>query len=165
MGDVQGCADELEDVLERAEERFGDAAEIWLVGDLVNRGPASLRVLARVRELVERGRARCVIGNHELGFLAAALGLRPLRSGDTLAELLELPDVDEWLEWVRRLPLVEPGALGERRFAMVHAAAHPDWDLDTLVERGAAAAARAPARSPRRAPRRHRPASSRAARR
>jgi len=142
VGDVQGCADELEDVLAHGEERFAGEGVFWLVGDLVNRGPANHRVLARVREEIDRGRARCVMGNHELAFLASALGLRPLGASDTLGELLERSDLDEWVDWVRRLPLVETGVLGERRFAMVHASVHPDWDLDTLVERAQRAAVR-----------------------
>ena len=52
VGDVQGCADELESLLQRAESAFGDRFELWLVGDLVNRGPESLRVLSRVRALL-----------------------------------------------------------------------------------------------------------------
>ncbi len=142
VGDVQGCADELEDVLARAEERYAGASVIWLVGDLVNRGPASHRVLARVRDLVERGRARCVMGNHELAFLSAALGLRALGGSDTMGDVLGGADVDDWVEWVRRLPLVEEGVLGERRFAMVHASVHPSWDLQTLLERAKRAEAR-----------------------
>ncbi len=142
LGDVQGCADELDEMLERAEERFGEACEFWLVGDLVNRGPGNRRVLERVRELVERGRARCVLGNHELGFLAAALGLREPRPSDTLGELLEGSDVDDWVAWLRKLPLVEEGVVGGRRFAMVHAAAHPSWSLERLVERARRASKR-----------------------
>lgn len=142
VGDVQGCADELGEILARAEERFGADWELWLVGDLINRGPANHRVLATVRELVERGRARCVLGNHELAFLSASLGLRPLGGSDTLGELLDRPDRDDWVEWLRRLPLVETGALGSRRVAMVHAAAHPAWSLDELAARARGAADR-----------------------
>src|SRR5690606_41345875 len=67
VGDVQGCADEFDELLARARAAFGERFELWLVGDLVNRGPASLRVLRTVRALAEAGRARCVLGNHELG--------------------------------------------------------------------------------------------------
>ena len=55
IGDVQGCADEFEEMLERAERAFGEHFELWLVGDLVNRGPENLRALRRVRALVEAG--------------------------------------------------------------------------------------------------------------
>lgn len=132
VGDVQGCADELDALLARAERTFGDAFEVWLVGDLVNRGPSSLRVLERVRELSLRGRARCVLGNHEIALLAVAWGLRERRPADTFDEILDRPDLDSWTDWLRGLPLAETGHLGSQPFAMVHAAAHPDWDLTGL---------------------------------
>ena len=101
----------------------------------MNRGPANHRALARVRGLLEEGRGRCVLGNHELGLMASALGLRPLKWSDSIGELMERPDLDEWVEWVRHLPLIETGVLGKRRFAMVHASVHPDWTLEELEER------------------------------
>lgn len=140
IGDVQGCADELDELVGRARAAFGDDGyELWLVGDLVNRGPASLRVLREVRGQLEAGRARVVLGNHDLGLLQMALGLREPSRLDTSAEILELPDAGDWIEWIRRLPLVATGTLGRRRFAMVHAGVHPDWDLDELVARARAA--------------------------
>jgi bis(5'-nucleosyl)-tetraphosphatase (symmetrical) len=133
VGDVQGCAEELKEILGRARARFGESFEVWFVGDLVNRGPGSLRALELVHGLVEKGRARYVLGNHELGLLMGGLGLRPLRAVDTAVEILESPDASFWIEWLRRRPLVEEGVLGERPFAMVHAAAHPDWALPELM--------------------------------
>jgi bis(5'-nucleosyl)-tetraphosphatase (symmetrical) len=139
IGDVQGCADELEELIQRARTAFGeDGYELWLVGDLVNRGPASLRVLREIRGQVEAGRARVVLGNHELGLLQMALGLREPSRLDTSAGILGLPEAAGWIDWIRRLPLAATGTLGRRRFAMVHAAVHPDWDLDELVARARA---------------------------
>jgi bis(5'-nucleosyl)-tetraphosphatase (symmetrical) len=151
VGDVQGCADELDELLERARRRFGDAFELWLVGDLVNRGPASLRVLRRVRELEERGRAHFVLGNHELALLKVGLGLSKLRPLDTFADVLEAPDADGWLEWLRHKPLAEAGEIEGRPFAMVHAAVHPDWSLRELTQHAGRAAARLGARDRERA--------------
>ena len=135
VGDVQGCADELDELLARAREAFGPRHEIWAVGDLVNRGPQSRRALASVREYVDAGRGRLVLGNHELALLRVALGLRELSPLDTFGDVLAGPDASEWVDWLRRRPLVEEGRLGRRRFAMVHAAVHPDWALDELVRR------------------------------
>jgi bis(5'-nucleosyl)-tetraphosphatase (symmetrical) len=142
IGDVQGCADELDEMIARAQRRFGAHFELWLVGDLVNRGPYNLRVLRTVRELMERGRARCVLGNHELGLLRTALGLRELSPRDSISDVLEAPDVDDWIGWLSRLPLVETGTLGDQSFAMVHGAVHPDWDLPQLEVRAGRASAR-----------------------
>jgi len=163
VGDVQGCGVEFGELLERVRGVHGEDFELWLVGDLINRGPASLQVLGTVRPLVEQGRARYVLGNHEIWLLKSFFGQRPLRHPDTMADLLSRPDIDDWIEWIRRRPLVETGELsgrpfamvhaadwiewirrrplvetGElsgRPFAMVHAAIHPDWGLDTLVAR------------------------------
>ena len=132
MGDVQGCADELDALLARAERAYGADFEVWFVGDLVNRGPASLRVLERVRELSLQGRARCVLGNHEIALLSAAWGLRARRPSDTFQEVLDAPDVDAWVDWLRHLPLAETDLLGGQEFAMVHAATHPNWDISEL---------------------------------
>ena len=79
VGDVQGCADELDEILERARGAFGERFELWVVGDLVNRGPDNVRALERVRALVDAGRGRYVLGNHEIALLRVAAGLRRSR--------------------------------------------------------------------------------------
>jgi bis(5'-nucleosyl)-tetraphosphatase (symmetrical) len=135
VGDVQGCAEELDALLERAKGEFGDRFELWVVGDLVNRGPENVRALERVRALVDGGRGRYVLGNHEIALLRVAAGLRPLSHFDSFVDVLGRPDAAEWLEWLRRLPLVATGRLGRQRFAMAHAAVHPEWSLDELCER------------------------------
>lgn len=153
MGDVQGCADELEEILRRAGARFGAGYTLWAVGDLVNRGPASLRVLERVRRLQEQGRAKLVLGNHELALLECALGTRTPGPRDTASEILARPDMWHWIDWILDWPLVETGCLGTRPFAMVHAGVHPDWDLATLESRAREAVA--PLRRGHAAARRH----------
>lgn len=139
VGDVQGCADEFGELLSRARARFGERFELWIVGDLVNRGPRNLELLETVAELVDRGRARYVLGNHEIGLLMTALGTRPLRPADTFTDVLDAPELSFWVEWLRRRPLVETGWLGSgpaaRSFALVHASVHPDWDLAELEKR------------------------------
>jgi len=135
IGDVQGCADELEELLERAEREYGTGFEAWIVGDAVNRGPFNLRALECVRGLVDARRGRFVMGNHELNLLRVAAGQRRLSPLDSIADVLEAPDVDDWVDWIRCLPLVERGRLGDQDFAMVHAATHPEWSLDELVAR------------------------------
>ncbi len=135
VGDVQGCAEELDELLERARDRHPAGFELWSVGDLVNRGPANLAVLRRVRALVDAGRARCVLGNHEIGLLMTAAGLREQTPLDSFGDVLAANDAAEWLEWLRRRPLLEVGQLGRQRFVMLHAAAHPDWSLAELEQR------------------------------
>ena len=142
VGDVQGCSEELDELIRRAHDRFGQDSEIWLVGDLVNRGPKNLEVLRQVRELVEAGRGRVVLGNHDLNLLRVAAGLRSMSWLDTFNDVLESPDLDDWFDWLRGLPLMLRSTLGGQDFAMVHAAVHPDWSLDELERRTRRAEAR-----------------------
>jgi len=118
VGDLQGCADELEDLLEAL--AYDPARhELFFVGDLVNRGPASARVLRRVMELG----AGSVLGNHDLHLLAAARGERTLHASDTFRDVLEASDRDALLQWLRMRPLVEVWDDA----VLVHAGLHPRW--------------------------------------
>lgn len=135
VGDVQGCSEELEELLGRARDAYGSRFELWLVGDLINRGPDNLAVLRRVRELVDSGSARLVLGNHEIGLLLTAAGLRERKPLDSFGDVLEAPDAEDWLAWLRCQRLLETGQLGQQRFAMVHAAVHPAWSLAELERR------------------------------
>lgn len=142
VGDVQGCGAELDELWARADARFGDRWELWSVGDLVNRGPDNLELLARVRDGVERGRCRYVLGNHEISLLRTAWGLRDPQPLDTFQDVLDDPHCDDWIQWLRRRPLAETGQIGDRPFAMVHAGVAPSWDLDGLRARARAVEAR-----------------------
>ena len=124
VGDVQGCFDELQDLLREVGFRRGED-RLWFVGDLVNRGPRSLDVLRFVTEL--GGDARVVLGNHDLNLLAIAAGVRKLRAKDTVQDILEAPDADDLLGWLSRQPLLvrEPGI----PYTMVHAGLPPQWDI------------------------------------
>ena len=125
IGDVQGCHNELRRLLELV--RFDPAADrLWFTGDLVNRGPESLAALRFVRSLGDR--AITVLGNHDLHLLAVAAGTARLRAGDTgLQAILDAPDRDELLEWLRRQPLLHHDA--GLRLTLIHAGLPPEWDL------------------------------------
>lgn len=138
VGDVQGCGEELEELLARLRAGFGeDGFVLHAVGDLVNRGPATLQVLERMRELVDEGRAVTVIGNHELHLIMVALELRELGERDTFGDVLESAECDEWVDWLRSRPLVVTGTVGRGAsaspFAMVHASVHPKWDIERIT--------------------------------
>jgi bis(5'-nucleosyl)-tetraphosphatase (symmetrical) len=126
IGDLQGCCDEFEHLLELI--RFDpDRDRLWLVGDLVNRGPRSLDVLRKVKALGSA--AVTVLGNHDLHLLAVALSSsRPKKPMDTIDDVLAAPDRDELLEWLRHRPLLHHDAsLG---YTMIHAGLVPQWDLE-----------------------------------
>ncbi len=122
IGDIQGCYDEMRRLLDNI--AFDPARDqLWLVGDLVNRGMQSLEVLRYVRELGER--AITVLGNHDLHLLVVAAGVRKPHRGDTLDALLAAPDRDELLDWLRRQRLMHVDA----GHAMVHAGLLPQWSI------------------------------------
>lgn len=133
VGDVQGCADELEELIARATAVFGDEFSLWLTGDLVNRGPDNRRPLEAVRRLVEAGRAEYVLGNHEISLLGVGFGVRDLGPNDSFDDVLGSADAEEWLDWLRRRPLAVAGRIDDQPFAMLHAASHPDWSLSELL--------------------------------
>ncbi|GAB3528033.1 bis(5'-nucleosyl)-tetraphosphatase (symmetrical) ApaH [Photobacterium alginatilyticum] len=126
VGDIQGCFDDLCDLLEQAEFN-PQQDELWLSGDLVARGPKSLETLRFVKELGDR--ATTVLGNHDLHLLAAANGLAKAKSRDKVQPILDAPDRDELLEWLRRQPLLAEHP--QHPFAMAHAGISPQWDLTT----------------------------------
>jgi bis(5'-nucleosyl)-tetraphosphatase (symmetrical) len=127
IGDIQGCYDELRALLDTIGFDEGEST-LWLVGDLVNRGPKSLETLRFVRSLGER--AVTVLGNHDLHLLATWQNKhRHFKSNDTLAPIFAADDGDELLEWLRTRPLLHHDAtLG---VTMVHAGLPPQWNLST----------------------------------
>ena len=123
VGDIQGCLDELCSVLKQAGFRTRKDT-LWCVGDLVNRGPKSLETLRFIRDLGSR--AVCVLGNHDITLLALAAGIQ-VRSQHQLHEVLDAPDRDELIDWLRSRSLMHHDPkLG---YAMVHAGLLPEWSL------------------------------------
>ena len=123
IGDIQGCLQPFQKILDlvgfnRQRDR------LWLVGDLVNRGPASLETLRFVRELGDA--AITVLGNHDLHLLTVAAGFGRNHKSDTLDEILDAPDRNELLAWLRSRKLFH----GEGEYAMVHAGLLPQWSVE-----------------------------------
>jgi bis(5'-nucleosyl)-tetraphosphatase (symmetrical) len=132
IGDIQGCARSFDALLERiAFKRKRD--HLWLVGDLVNRGPDSARVLRMVRKLGSS--VTCVLGNHDLHLLATAAGVRDIASADTFEDVLGASDADELLDWLRTLPLIVRDRASKR--ALVHAGVPPVWKMKEAVAHAA----------------------------
>lgn len=131
VGDIQGCFDPLRRLLD--EVGFDSAVDrLWCTGDLVNRGPDSLAVLRFVRDLGDA--CISVLGNHDLHLLTLAAGGAVYRR-DTMRDVLDAPDADELLDWVRHLSLIhDDEVLG---CSLVHGGLHPAWDIDTAMRRAA----------------------------
>lgn len=128
IGDVQGCLNDLHKLLQ-AMQFEPERDELWLTGDLVNRGPKSLEVLRFLKQL-----PRCVsvLGNHDLHLLAVAYADVPQAQDDTLEAILEAPDRDELLTWLRAHPLLHQNA--DASITMVHAGISPQWTIAEAVE-------------------------------
>jgi bis(5'-nucleosyl)-tetraphosphatase (symmetrical) len=122
IGDVQGCFDELQALLERVGfNRLHD--RLWFVGDLVNRGPKSLAVLRYVKELGDR--AVTVLGNHDLHLITQYEGYERKRADDTFDDVLGAPDASELVDWLRARPMMHV----EGNYALVHAGLVPQWTI------------------------------------
>ncbi|CDL51398.1 Bis(5'-nucleosyl)-tetraphosphatase, symmetrical [Klebsiella pneumoniae ISC21] len=129
IGDVHGCYDELIALLAQVE--FDPRRDtLWLTGDLVARGPGSLEVLRYVKSLGDS--VRLVLGNHDLHLLAVFAGISRNKPKDRLKPLLEAPDADELLNWLRRQPLLQVDE--EKKLVMAHAGITPQWDLETAQQ-------------------------------
>jgi hypothetical protein len=89
-----------------------------------------------MHDLVEAGCARLVLGNHEIGALLTAAGLRRTGPHDTYTNAFESPDAEDWLRWLRELPLLESGNLGDTSIATLHASVNARWSLDEASARG-----------------------------
>ncbi len=124
IGDVHGCFATLLALLTRL-PFDAETDRLWLVGDLVNRGPASLEVLRWAHELEGRmgSRFQCVMGNHDLHLLAVAEGLSPAGADDSFADVLAAPDKEELLRWLDQRPLL----VRDDDWLLVHAGLLPTW--------------------------------------
>ncbi|CAN7597348.1 symmetrical bis(5'-nucleosyl)-tetraphosphatase [Acidovorax sp. LjRoot118] len=130
IGDIQGC----DSALGRLLDEIGFSASrdtVYLLGDLVNRGPESAAVL---RRCMQQGDAlRPLLGNHDLHLLAAAHGARKPSRKDTLEQVLKADDRDAMLDWLRRQPLMRTHLHAGERLAMVHAGLLPAWTVDEAL--------------------------------
>jgi bis(5'-nucleosyl)-tetraphosphatase (symmetrical) len=128
IGDVQGCREALEDLLDVI--RFDPAADrLWLAGDLVARGPDSLGVLRLVKSL---GAAETVLGNHDLHLLAVHHGIRQAKPKDRTAPILEAADRAELMDWLRQRPLLLADAAHD--CVLTHAGIPPLWSAETAAQ-------------------------------
>ncbi len=134
IGDIQGCDSALQRLLERID--FSPSRDTaYLLGDLVNRGPESAAVLRRC--MASEGALACLLGNHDLHLLATAHGARTPSRRDTLADVLQAPDRDALLDWLRQQPLALMHAHGGEPLLMVHAGVLPAWSAEDTLARAA----------------------------
>lgn len=131
IGDIQGCDDAFERLLQAMD--FSPSRDtLYLLGDLVNRGPESLQVLRRCMALGDA--VRPLLGNHDLHLLTAAHGLRPAGKRDTLQAVLQAPDRAALLDWLRQQPLARLHTTARQEsLLMVHAGVLPAWSTQQTL--------------------------------
>lgn len=128
IGDIQGCYERMRDVLGKVD--FSPSRDrLWVAGDLINRGPSSLETLRYIEGLGSS--AVVVLGNHDLHLLAVALGGHPPKRKDTLSDILDAPDHDRLVAWLRQqnLAVRDEG----RNLVMVHAGIPHVWSVDQAM--------------------------------
>lgn len=132
IGDLQGCHDQLLSLLAHIGYQPG-TDRLWFTGDLVNRGPRSLETLRFVRDLGDD--TVSVLGNHDLHLLALAYLNSPHKKRDTLQPILDAPDRDELLNWLRHRPLLHHDS--GNGYTLIHAGLPPHWDLSAAQSHAA----------------------------
>ena len=130
IGDVQGCDAALQRLLDTLD--FSPSRDtLYLLGDLVNRGPDSAAVL---RRLMGYGHAaRCLLGNHDLNLLAVAQGVRKPHRKDTLDGVLNAPDRADMLHWLSHQRMAILLQRGSTPLLMVHAGVLPAWTVEQTI--------------------------------
>jgi len=130
IGDVQGCFDELEALLDKVDfDPHHDA--LWFAGDVVNRGNKSLETLRFLHKL----NAIMVLGNHDLHLLASAHIPKYRKHKDTLHQIMHAPDGADLLDWLRHKPLLHHDP--DSGYTLIHAGLPPQWDLDAAKKHSA----------------------------
>jgi bis(5'-nucleosyl)-tetraphosphatase (symmetrical) len=132
IGDIHGCFDSLRRLWRRLDFDW-DEDRLWMVGDLVNRGPKSLQVLRWARRRSRRlgDRMAVVLGNHDLHLLAVDRGINDLRPGDTLRQVLRARDRKPLLRWLRQQRFL----YRQGDFVLVHAGLLPHWTLEKATRK------------------------------
>lgn len=132
VGDIQGCDDALTRLMAHID--FSPSRDtMYLLGDLVNRGPQSAQVVRRCMDLGDA--IKPLLGNHDLHLLAHAHGVRKAGRRDTLQSILEAPDCTQLLHWIAQQPLARylDNQKGQR-LLMVHAGVLPQWTIEETLD-------------------------------
>jgi len=122
IGDVQGCYTQLRALIDKTGFK-SDKDKLWFAGDIINRGPESLKTIRFIKSLEEN--AVTVLGNHDLHLLALANGRRKQSAKDTIQEILNAADSEELLNWLIHRPLMHYNE--KYNVCLVHAGIHPHW--------------------------------------
>ena len=128
VGDIQGCCAEFERLLKKI--KFNpNSDQLWLVGDLVNRGPHSLETIELIQSYQDA--VHCVLGNHDIHLIACYTGAQKCKPKSSLISILECPKAEQIIDWLRQQPLIHHDR--QLNWTMVHAGLAPEWNLETAM--------------------------------
>ena len=128
IGDIQGCFKQLKSLLKKIDFN-ADKDRLWFAGDIINRGPDSLKTIRFIKSLEDN--AITVLGNHDLHLLAIAHGHKKQNKKDTIKDILKASDSEQLLEWLIRRPLMHYQE--KHNVCMVHAGIHPAWSREQAL--------------------------------
>ncbi len=132
IGDIQGCYSELRLLMDKV--NFTPSQDqLWFTGDLVARGPDSLKTLRLVKQLGES--AKVVLGNHDLHLLAVYAGIKAAKKNDRIDDILAADDAAELMDWLASMPLVIQ--LPNTNAFMSHAGISPQWHVNEALQQAA----------------------------
>ena len=129
IGDIQGCYQQLKELLIKIGFK-SDKDKLWFAGDIVNRGPDSLKTIRFIKSLEDN--AVTVLGNHDLHLLAIANGRKKQSKKDTIKPILDAKDSDKLLDWLLHRPLMHYNET--YNVCMVHAGIHPSWSTKQALK-------------------------------
>jgi bis(5'-nucleosyl)-tetraphosphatase (symmetrical) len=126
IGDIQGCFDSFQELMKKI--NFNpEVDELWVAGDLVNRGDKSLETLNYLYSI--RDSIKVILGNHDIALIAAHAGVK--KSNKTIQPILDAPNADELMTWLRHQPFLHWNfKLG---YCMAHAGISPQFDLGMAI--------------------------------
>ena len=126
IGDIQGCYDSLQRLLEKIEFNIAED-ELWIAGDLISRGDKSLKVLNYLYSIKDS--IKIVLGNHDIALISAYAGVK--RPHLSVVPILKAPNVKELIDWLRHQPFLHwDYKLG---YAMAHAGISPEFDFGMAI--------------------------------
>jgi len=128
IGDIQGCFTQLQTLLKKIDFN-SDKDKLWFAGDIINRGPDSLKTIRFIKSLEDN--AITVLGNHDLHLLAIAHGHKTQNKKDTIKDILTAKDAEQLLEWLIHRPLMHYQQ--KHNVCMVHAGIHPAWNREQAL--------------------------------
>ena len=135
IGDIQGCYKEFKLALKKVNFNL-EKDYLWLVGDLINRGPDSLKLLKHVYKI--RKRTHIVLGNHDLHFLACFYGQRKLAKADTISDLMKSKESLKYAKFLMKQPLIFKKKIvfknKSKKVIMVHAGIPPNLSLENCID-------------------------------